>query len=55
MSKPSRGQKCICGHARMKHDPNAGKCNEECTCKQFKAVKVRGIRRKDGIKKEKAG
>jgi hypothetical protein len=53
MSKPSRGQKCKCGHPRIRHDPNAGKCNEECSCKNFRAVKVRGIRLKDSTKKQK--
>ena len=49
MSKSGRGQKCSCNHARIKHEPNAGKC-KECECEQFKAVKVRGIRLKDGTK-----
>ena len=52
MSKPSRGQKCKCGHPRMKHNLNAGKCNEDCECMQFKAVKHKQIRLKDTNKKE---
>jgi hypothetical protein len=53
MSKPSRGQKCECGHARIKHNPNAGKCfTEECECKFFKAIKVRGKRLKDSSPKK---
>ena len=56
MSKPSRGQKCACGHARQKHNPNAGKCfEEECVCKFFKAVKVRGKRLKDNSPKKSKG
>jgi hypothetical protein len=55
MSKSGRGQKCECGHARIKHNPNAGKCFElECECKFFKAVKKRGKRLKDTTKKAKA-
>lgn len=54
MSKPSRGQKCECGHARQKHNPNAGRCYEEaCECKFFKAKRVRGVRLKDNTKKAK--
>ncbi len=46
MSKPSRGQKCECGHARIKHEPNASKC-KECECLFFKIVRVRGERQKE--------
>jgi hypothetical protein len=54
MSHPSRGQKCKCGHPRIKHNPNAGKCRE-CDCKNFRAVKVRGKRVKDSQRKLKEG
>lgn len=53
MSKHGRGQKCTCKHPRIRHNPNAGKCND-CECKGFIAVKVRGIRLKDSTKKQKA-
>lgn len=49
MSKPSRGQRCKCNHARIKHNPNAGSC-KECDCEQFIAVKVKGMRRKEKSK-----
>ena len=46
MSKSSRGQKCDCGHARIKHNPNAGSCLL-CECGFFKAVKYRQTRVKE--------
>lgn len=52
MSMPSRGQKCVCSHARMKHKPNAGGC-KLCRCGCFRAVRVKGIRKKDGMAKGK--
>ena len=54
MSHSGRGQKCTCEHPRQKHNPNAGVClAEECSCKFFKAVKVRGKRLKDSSPKKK--
>lgn len=51
VSMPSRGQKCTCNHARIKHEKNAGGC-KECDCKNFVAVKHKQMRLKDSRKKE---
>lgn len=52
MSKHSRGQKCICGHPRIKHNPNAGKCFV-CDCHSFRVVKYRQHRLKEDKPKAK--
>lgn len=45
MSKPSRGQRCQCGHPRIRHGANAGGCLE-CDCTQLVLVRERGERQK---------